>query len=491
MIIKKFLSVLLLSSALFTSSLFADVFSKAMFTWPAGVIPYKLNSNLDADHIRKIQNGMRYYNTLTNLNFVQVTSANKSSYPHYVEFKETPLLDGSQLYNLCAIGSPYGAGASYAWIPDFGQMSSLETQHCLARVIGLHDEIKRSDRDEYISVNEEKWKEVSSDLGYAITQLTSGSYGYAKIADDQSYNYGPYNYRAILAFNDITEAAIYTPDSTAIATIHEEAGITDESYFDTLNGTFMKDYSHDTLMMEDLKGPYTLLNSNARLQTQNNPFNFAERIFTDAFMQDFYSMNANLTEDEKMALLQKELHKIIGYDIRLLSNSEYTAEGMIKNGKSLLVIAEGNEKLFFRFFNENGESTDYSYENSDATYFSNFLTKINWNDNNLTALTKANIFHDALSFTHYAYNRLENILEADLVWFNQQTIDAINSVYLQKANLSALPWEYQAGLYYKPCKSGYKGIGSICKKGWFRYYYRGIGRLSARKLSTVKPYTQF
>jgi len=462
-----------------------------MFTWPAGIIPYKLNANLDADHVRKIQNGMRYYNTLTNLNFVQVTSANKNSYPHYVEFKETPLLDGSLLYNLCAIGSPYGAGASYAWIPDFGQMSSLETQHCLARVIGLHDEIKRSDRDEYISVNKERWKEVSGDLAYAITQLTSGSYGYGKIPDDKSYNYGPYNYRGILAFNDITEPAIYTPASTAIATIREEAGIPNESYFDDANEAFSKGNSIDSAVIENLRGSYALLNSNGRIKTQDNPFDFAEHIFSDAFMQDFYSMNANLTEDEKIALLQKELHKIIGYDIRLLSNSEYTAQGMIENGKSLLVIAEGDEKLFFRFFNENGESADYSYKNCDASYFITPLNTINWDDSILKALTKASIFYDALSFTHYAYNRHATLLEADLVWFNQQTVDAINSVYLQKANLSALPWEYQTGLYYVPCESGYKGIGPICRKSWFRFYNRSAGRLSARKLSTVKPYTRF
>ena len=489
--LKKILSGMLLTSALLSTSLLADVFSKAMYTWPAGVIPYKLNANLDADHVMKIENGMRYYNTLTNVTFVEVTSANKKKYPHYVEFQESPLIDASVLYNLCEIGSPYGIGIRYARIPDFGQMTSLETQHCLARVIGLHDEIKRSDRDDYIAVNEAQWKKESGEILYIVSQVNPGSYGYATIPDAQSYNYGPYNYRGILAFNDITEPAIYSADSQAIATIHEETGIPDESYFDEMNEAFMKGNSQDTSVMENLNGPYFALNSNGRISTQEDPFAFSEKLFTAAFMQDFYSMHTGLSADEKIVLLQQALNKIIGYDVKLLSNSEYAAEGMTESGKSLMVVAQGEEKLFFRFFNENGVSTDYSYENADVTYFSNYFNKINWDDRPLNVLTKANIFHDALSFTHYPHNRRANLLEADLVWFNQQTVNAINSVYLQKADTSSLPWDYQTGLYYKPCRSGYKGIGSICKKGWFRVYSRGIGRLSARKLSTVKPYTQF
>ena len=491
MLIKKILSGILLSSALLSTSLLADVFSKAMFTWPAGIIPYKLNSNLDADHVMKIQNGMRYYNTLTNVTFVKVTSANKSKYPHYVEFQESPLIDASVLYNLCEIGSPYGIGIRYARIPDFGQMSSLETQHCLARVIGLHDEIKRSDRNDYIAVNEAQWKKESGDILYIFAQLNAGSYGYGKIANNKSYNYGPYNYRGILAFNDITEPAIYRADSPAIATIHEEAGIPDESYFDEMNEAFMKGNSQDTSVMENLNGPYFVLHSNGRIHTHEDPFAFAEKLFTAAFMQDFYSIHANLSSDEKIALLQKELHKIVGYDIRLLSKSAYAEQGMIESGQSLLVIAQGEKRVYFKFFDENGVSTNYSYKNCAATYFSNFLNKINWDDTPLSVMTKANIFNDALSFTHYQHNRLANLLDADLIWFNQQTVNAINSVYLGKANTSALPWDYQVGLYYKPCKPGYKGIGALCKKGWFRVYSRGIGWLSARELSTVAPYTQF
>ena len=71
--IKYKLQAILLISMFFISTVMADVFSKAQHTWPAGVIPYKLDSNIGKINRKAIEDGMKSYNRLTNITFVKVT----------------------------------------------------------------------------------------------------------------------------------------------------------------------------------------------------------------------------------------------------------------------------------------------------------------------------------------------------------------------------------------------------------------------------------
>ena len=489
--IKYKLQAILLISMFLISTVMADVFSKAQYTWPAGVIPYKLDSNIGKINRKAIEDGMKSYNRLTNITFVKVTRSNQSNYPHYVLFRETALLSSTGLYNLCDIGSPYGVGIRFAHIPSEGYMSQLETQHCLARVIGLHDEVKRSDRDDFVNVDKKTWKKMDGEIPYYLFTLTSGTFGYGVIAEKNAYTYGEYNYRGVLGFNDITEARFINEVPDRIVTIKEEMGIASDAYFDEKDGYFMKTFSQNSDTIDDLKGPFALLRTTGLLKEQVNPMQSAREIFTEEFMDRFDAENVSLSEKEQIALLQKLLNRHVGYDVQLLSSSARAQRGIPEQGKELLVIVEQKYTLLFRFFKEDGTYKDYTQNKNNIVSLNSAIEGYGWDDSRLFVQEKIALFHDAISATPYSYDTSNNIVNADLVWFNQQTVDAINSVYMKKANLASLPWSFEVGLYYQPCKKGYRGVSSLCMKFFRRPYFRGLGMLSARDLKTVKSYNRF
>jgi len=484
---QKFMIVVIFLS--FLNTAMADVFSKEQHTWPAGVIPYVYHSNVDSKNRDIIKNSMQYYSEHTNITFVEVTQENKKNFPHHVQFVETALIDNTALFTLCDIGAPVANGVTYARLPHMESSTALEMQHCLARVIGLHDEIKRSDRDDFIDINDTYWKAFTGELLYAAYGLDSGSFSYGMINEEMSYNYGDYNYRGILSFNDVTEAKLPSHSYATVATIKANSAIESELYFDEKDGYFIKEFSHDIETMTDFKGPFYLLNGNASMLDSDNILDHASQFFTDSFMATFNSENASLSEVEKIKKLQVKLRKVLGYKIVL--QDEASNMLLPADAKSLLVIQKISEDLQFHFYNENGEHTTYTVYGCNCNQLKCLLDTYKWDDTRLSILESIVIFKKVLAVTAHEYDFSSNILHADLVWFNQQTVDAINSVYMQKADLDALPWSFYAGLYYEPCKSGYKELGALCVKGWFRYYYRGVGSLSAQKLSISKQFTQF
>ena len=473
----------------FLNTVMADVFSKEQRTWPAGVIPYVYHANVDSKNRNIIENSMQYYSEHTNITFVEVTRNNRKNFPHHVVFVETALIDNSPLFSLCDIGAPLASGVTVARLPLMESSSPLEVQHCLARVIGLHDEIKRSDRDDFIDINEAYWKAFSGEILYAAYGLGSGSFSYGVIDEDKSYNYGDYNYRGILSFNDVTEAKLTSHPRPTVATMKADVPIDSESYFDEKDGYFIKEFSHDLQTMHPFKGPFYVLNGNASMLESDVLLSHAAQFFTDSFMTTFNSENVSLSESEKIEKLQMKLNPLLGYKI-LLQDDEANML-LPEDARSLLVIQKISEDLKFHFYNETGKYDTYIVKSYTFPQLKCLLDTFNWDDTRLSVLERMIIFKKSLAVTAHAYDLSSNMLDADLVWFNQQTVDAINSVYVQKADLNALPWSFQAGLYYEPCRSGYKERGAFCVKRWFRYYYRGRGSLSAQKLSTGKQFTQF
>jgi len=489
MSLQKLLISVLLSMLILVQYATADLFSTKQHTWPAGVIAYSIDNNVNQNNAKAIKESINYYNALTNINFVEITLENMSKYPHYVKFVNTPLIGELTFYNLCDIGAPYGAGVRYARIATQSYMSKLETQHCLGRVIGLHDEIKRSDRDEFVDLDETLWAEILGPLLYPLVQLDSGSFGYKMVDEAYAYNFGEYNYRGILGFNDLTEASVYKEDKQAIVMTKEEKLITSELYFDDKDFSFMQENSLQNTLLEDLRGVYFLLHSDGRIKSHDDSIAFAKKIFSISFMEVFEAEYAHLNSDQKIDKLQHILNQYIGYDIHFTSEEAYLKNEYV--GKELLMVSHSSNDILFRFFDSEGKQKEYKIPACSIPVIQNDIYGVNSDDSQLTVLQKMNFLRDVMVATGYTYDISNNILEANLVWFNQQNIDAINSVYTKKADLNHLPYEYKSGLYYVPCRNRYRGYGRLCIKNFWRSYRRPAGRFSAGKLPGMDLYNHF
>jgi hypothetical protein len=208
-------------------------------------------------------------------------------------------------------------------------------------------------------------------------------------------------------------------------------------------------------------------------------------------MDNFFLENAMLSREEIIEKLQTELNTYIGSNIKLFSEEKLLTTPLFEEGKSLLVIAQQGNNLLFRFFDAQSNYNDYLVQSSSVAQVTAYLNKIQWDDTKLNVHNNIDIIKNVLLTINHYYDISTNILESNLVWFNQQNIDAINSVYTLEADLDNLPYSYKLGRYFEPCKKEYRSYEMYCVKNRRKYYRRPMGTFSPHKLSTLKDYNRF
>jgi len=150
--------------------------------WPNGIVPFELSEDLPLMTKLAALEAVALWHQKTNVEFVELTSKNRESYPDYLSFIPTGgttcssfvgRQKGKQVVNLAP------------------RCNTMNTVHEIGHALGLWHEQSRADRDAYVLI---LWENIDEDHQYNFNQHLTDGQDYGEYDYDSIMHYGPYNF---------------------------------------------------------------------------------------------------------------------------------------------------------------------------------------------------------------------------------------------------------------------------------------------------------
>ena len=145
--------------------------------WPDGIVPFELTEELPLKTKLAALEAITYLQKHTNIEFIELTSKNRETYPDYLSF--VPIAGTT-----CS--SYVGRQKGRQIVNLAFRCNTMNTVHEIGHALGLWHEQSRADRDLYVQII---WENIDEDHRYNFEQhLSDGE------------DYGDYDYQSIMHY---------------------------------------------------------------------------------------------------------------------------------------------------------------------------------------------------------------------------------------------------------------------------------------------------
>jgi hypothetical protein len=192
-----------------------DPFLSLSMKWPDGIIPYKIDRNIQLKNIKlfnNIKDAMNFWDDKTVIDFIKLNETNSLVYPDYVFFKY----------------SPYGCKSPVGKNPTGGKQIIEVNSNCsygkilheIAHLMGLWHEQSRPDRDQHVQII---WDNIDINKLYNFNSTRClrdpFSPSSSKVCESLSDIITPYDYCSIMHYGSrafLNETLTNDPNAVTI-----------------------------------------------------------------------------------------------------------------------------------------------------------------------------------------------------------------------------------------------------------------------------------
>ncbi|CEG59105.1 Dot/Icm T4SS effector Zinc-dependent metalloprotease LegP [Legionella fallonii] len=148
--------------------------------WPHAAIVYEIDEELPFENKLSIYQAIDHWQKNSKIEFIELTSKNRSLYQDYVSFTPAP-------GTTCA--SFVGRQGGKQVIQLSRRCTTMNTVHEIGHALGLWHEQSRADRDTYVRI---AWDNIEEDHKYNFNQHLTDGNDYGEYDYQSIMHYGPY-----------------------------------------------------------------------------------------------------------------------------------------------------------------------------------------------------------------------------------------------------------------------------------------------------------
>ncbi|CEK12239.1 Dot/Icm T4SS effector Zinc-dependent metalloprotease LegP [Legionella hackeliae] len=150
--------------------------------WPNGVVPFEIDEDLPFRNKLAVMQAIHHWQEKTNVEFIELTSKNRSQYPDYISFVPA---EGTTCSSY--VGKEGGRQA----INLSPRCTTMNTVHEIGHALGLWHEQSRADRANFIRI---VWENIEDDHKYNFDQHLSDGKDFGEYDYQSIMHYGPYSF---------------------------------------------------------------------------------------------------------------------------------------------------------------------------------------------------------------------------------------------------------------------------------------------------------